>query len=72
MKDINKVSFLLICVLLGLLIALSPVIVTGAWYNTSKVMGDLLVAEFIIRTLAIVSGLIVIYNGFRHFFISNN
>jgi uncharacterized membrane protein len=68
MKTNNGTTFLFISILIGLLIALSPVIVTGSWYNTNIVMGNLLIAEFIVRTLVIVIGLIVIYNGVKHFF----
>ncbi|MBU5441108.1 hypothetical protein KQI79_03550 [Paenibacillus sp. MSJ-34] len=63
--------FLSISIIIGLIIALSPVIVTGSWYNTTTVMGNLLVAEFVIRTLAIVIGLSIIYNGVKHYFSYN-
>lgn len=63
----KKYIFLISSILIGLLIAFSPVIVTGSWYDIIHVMGDLLVAEFIIRTLAIITGLLTVYNGVVHF-----
>lgn len=66
-KKKKKYIFLISSILIGLLIAFSPVIVTGSWYDIIHVMGDLLVAEFIIRTLAIITGLLTVYNGVVHF-----
>ncbi|MCM3630413.1 hypothetical protein M3194_24065 [Paenibacillus glycanilyticus] len=65
----NQSVFLLCSLIIGILIALSPVIVTGNWYDTTHVMGDLLVAEFILRTLAIVIGLLVIFSGLKNYFL---
>ncbi len=70
MKTNNRKIFLYISILIGLLIALSPVIVTGSWYSTTYVIGNLLIAEFIVRTLVIAIGLIVIANGAKHYFFS--
>lgn len=47
---------------------LSPIIITGHQYDVSRVMGTLLVAEFIVRTLVMVIGLIIIYDGIKRFF----
>jgi hypothetical protein len=59
----NKSSFLICSLIIGVFIAISPVVVTGHWYDITFVMGNLLVAEFIVRTIAIVVGLLVILVG---------
>lgn len=64
-KTGESIAFTAFSIFIGLLIALAPVIVTGHWYHTSMAMGNLLVAEFIVRTLAVVIGLLVIYNGIK-------
>jgi|HigsolmetaAR202D_1030399.scaffolds.fasta_scaffold137295_1 hypothetical protein len=68
MNQNKKALFLVIGIILGLFIALSPVIVTGHWYNVSKVMGNLLVADFSLRTISIIIGIIVIYLAVRRYF----
>ncbi|NBD24140.1 hypothetical protein [Paenibacillus glycinis] len=69
MRTNQPALFLLCSLFIGVLIALSPVLVTGHWYNVNKTMGNLLIAEFIVRTLAIVFGLLVIFGGVKHFFL---
>lgn len=64
--------FLLSTIIIGILICLSPNIVTGSPYDTSKVMGNLLVAEFTVRVLAIAIGLIIVYDGIKSFFKKQN
>ncbi len=39
---------------------IAPILITGTMYDVTKTMGDLLVAEFIIRTLSLIIGLLVI------------
>ena len=57
---------MIVKVLIGILIILSPVIITGSWYNTSTTMGALLVAELVMRILAFVIGLLVIYDTIKN------
>ena len=47
---------------------LSPIFITGSLYNDNEVMGGLLSAELVVRTLSLVIGLIVIYDGFKSFY----
>lgn len=39
---------------------IAPIIIIGLMYDGSTAMGNLLVAEFIIRTLSLIIGLLVI------------
>lgn len=49
--------------MLGILIILAPTIITGRLlYAPNKIMGGLLIAEFIMRTTAFIIGLLVIYD----------
>ncbi|MDU5946111.1 MAG: hypothetical protein E7L01_07505 [Paenibacillus macerans] len=59
---------LFISVVIGVLIMLSPIFITGSLYNDNEVMGGLLSAELVVRTLSLVIGLIVIYDGFKSFY----
>lgn len=68
MKTSDRILFLLATIVIGLLIALSPNIITGSTYDINHIMGGLLIAEFIVRTMALVIGLITIYTGFKYFF----
>ncbi|MBP3039714.1 hypothetical protein J9303_09465 [Bacillaceae bacterium Marseille-Q3522] len=52
----------------GILITLSPVMITGEFYSTtSGLMGNLLVADFVMRTLALIIGLAVIYDAAKNY-----
>jgi hypothetical protein len=68
MKRNGRLTILLSSILIGLLIMLSPIFITGYTYNTSRVMGSLLTGEFIVRTVALIIGLIIIYDGVKIFF----
>ncbi|MDA2450885.1 hypothetical protein MWG54_28480 (plasmid) [Bacillus cereus] len=46
---------------------MAPIIITGELYDVSKTMGDLLVAELIIRTLSFIIGLVVISKAFEKY-----
>lgn len=46
---------------------MAPIIITGELYNVSKTMGDLPVAELIIRTLSFIIGLVVINKAFEKY-----
>lgn len=61
----NKKIELLLSLLIGILIISAPIIITGHLYNVSKVIGSLLVADFVVRTLSLVIGLIVIKTYFK-------
>ncbi len=39
---------------------IAPILITETMYDVTKTMGDLLVAELIIRTLSLIIGLLVI------------
>ncbi|TVY00530.1 hypothetical protein FPZ45_10915 [Cohnella terricola] len=64
----NRIVVLISSFILGLLIMFSPNIITGSSYDTTHVMGGLLTAEFVVRTIVIVIGLIVIYDGIKNYF----
>ncbi|EEK80278.1 hypothetical protein bcere0009_8190 [Bacillus cereus R309803] len=51
---------LLLQIVIGIIIMIAPILITGTMYDVTKTMGDLLVAEFIIRTLSLIIGLLVI------------
>lgn len=51
---------LLLQIVIGIIIMIAPILITGTMYDVTKTMGDLLVAEFIIRTLSLIFGLLVI------------
>ncbi|MGH0680030.1 hypothetical protein ACQVPP_22875 [Bacillus luti] len=56
----NKNMNLLLQIVIGIIIMIAPILITGTMYDVTKTMGDLLVAEFIIRTLSLIFGLLVI------------
>lgn len=64
----KRSGVLISSILIGILIMFSPVIIIGHQYNVSRVMGNLLIADFIVRTLVVVVGLIIIYDGIRRYF----
>lgn len=51
---------LLLQIVIGIIIMIAPILITGTMYDVTKTMGDLLVAEFIIRTISLIIGLLVI------------
>ncbi|MCU5326238.1 hypothetical protein [Bacillus cereus group sp. BfR-BA-01428] len=53
-KNVN----LLLQIVIGIIIMIAPILITGTMYDVTKTMGDLLVAELIIRTLSLIIGLI--------------
>ncbi|MDH6372872.1 ABC-type arginine/histidine transport system permease subunit [Paenibacillus sp. PastF-3] len=60
-------KLLLSSIIIGLLIMFSPIILTGYTYSSDNILGPLLYVEFIIRSLAIIIGLLVIYDGVKNF-----
>ncbi|GCF71455.1 MULTISPECIES: hypothetical protein [Bacillus] len=55
-KNVN----LLLQIVIGIIIMIAPILITGTMYDVTKTMGDLLIAELIIRTLSLIIGLLVI------------
>lgn len=52
---------------IGVIIILVPVLITGQWYNPGRIVDPIMIsAEFIGRTLAGIIGLLVIYHGITH------
>ncbi|CAM4048647.1 hypothetical protein BAQ48_00625 [Bacillus luti] len=56
----NKNMNLLLQIVIGIIIMIAPIIITGLMYDGSTAMGNLLVAEFIMRILSLIIGLLVI------------
>lgn len=67
-KGTSKILLLLINIVIGLLIIVTPIIITGHLYNTSELMGGLLVSDFTMRAISFIVGLVVINNGFNKYF----
>ncbi|MES5942540.1 MULTISPECIES: hypothetical protein [unclassified Bacillus cereus group] len=55
-KNVN----LLLQIVIGIIIIIAPIIITGLMYDGSTAMGNLLIAEFIMRILSLIIGLLVI------------
>lgn len=63
-----SIGYLTITLFIGVLIMIVPSLVTGRFfYDETKVMGALLVSEFIMRTVSIIIGLLVIYDTIKKF-----
>ncbi|MGM2754052.1 hypothetical protein ACS2QP_21950 [Bacillus cereus group sp. Bce019] len=56
----NKNINLLLQIIIGIIIMIAPILITGSIYDVTKSFGELLVAELIIRTLSLIIGLLVI------------
>ncbi|MDA1547400.1 hypothetical protein PDJ83_23685 [Bacillus cereus group sp. TH253LC] len=56
----SKNVTLLLQIVIGIIIIIAPIIITGLMYDGSTAMGNLFVAEFIMRTLSLIIGLLVI------------
>ncbi|WP_445486558.1 hypothetical protein [Niallia sp. 03133] len=63
----SKTILLILSIILGITIAIAPILITGRTYDESKVMGSLLTGEFVTRTSSLILGLIVIYDGIKNF-----
>ncbi|MGH1299425.1 hypothetical protein [Bacillus pretiosus] len=55
-KNVN----LLLQIVIGIIIMIAPILITGLMYDGSTAMGNLLIAEFIMRILSLIIGLLVI------------
>ncbi|RKF44143.1 hypothetical protein BCY92_19625 [Bacillus wiedmannii] len=62
-KNVN----LLLQIVIGIIIIIAPILITGTMYDVTKTMGDLLVAELIIRTLSLIIGLLVISKALHRY-----
>ncbi|MDA2168487.1 hypothetical protein [Bacillus pacificus] len=58
---------LLFQIVIGIIIMIAPILITGTMYDVTKTMGDLLVAELIIRTLSLIIGLLVISKALHRY-----
>ncbi|MCU5002536.1 hypothetical protein OCD70_20960 [Bacillus tropicus] len=63
----NKNTNLLLQIVIGIIIMIAPILITGTMYDVTKTMGDLLVAELIIRTLSLIIGLLVISKALHRY-----
>ncbi|WP_248562697.1 hypothetical protein [Niallia sp. NCCP-28] len=54
-------------VFIGFLIIIAPVFITGKWF-IYDIINNLLVAEFVVRSLAVVIGLFVIYDSVKTYY----
>ncbi|MFL2095555.1 hypothetical protein [Marinilactibacillus psychrotolerans] len=68
-KGTSDIFYLVLGFSIGVLILLSPVIITGSWYDIESTLGGLLIAEFLMRTGALVIGLLVIYDTIKTFYL---
>ncbi|MBD8046499.1 hypothetical protein [Clostridium faecium] len=66
--DSKKAILCIIGCILGVLIILTPIIITGRLYDESKILGGLLVSEFVMRTLSLIIGFGVIYDAIKVYF----
>ncbi|SCM92617.1 Uncharacterized protein BWINRASL_00888 [Bacillus mycoides] len=64
---LRKSIHLFLQILIGIAITIAPIIITGSMYDITKTMGNLLVAEFIIRTLSLIIGLLVISKALHRY-----
>ncbi len=62
-KNVN----LLLQIGIGIIIMIAPILITGTMYDVTKTMGDLLVAELIIRTLSLIIGLLVMSKALHRY-----
>lgn len=58
---------LLLQIGIGIIIMIAPILITGTMYDVTKMMGDLLVAELIIRTLSLIIRLLVISKALHRY-----
>ncbi|MEN0588426.1 hypothetical protein [Kurthia gibsonii] len=61
MKSITTVT----TIILGIVIIFAPTITTGHGYNDEKMMGALLVADYTLRVVSLIIGLLVISFAIR-------
>jgi type IV secretory pathway VirB6-like protein len=64
---LNKNINLLLQIIIGIIIMIAPILITGSIYDVTKSFGELLVAELIIRTLSLIIGLLVISTALHRY-----
>ncbi|QWS48325.1 hypothetical protein KPG64_05090 [Bacillus thuringiensis] len=64
---LNKNINLLLQMIIGIIIMIAPILITGSIYDVTKSFGELLVAELIIRTLSLIIGLLVISTALHRY-----
>lgn len=67
-KGTSKILLLFVNIVIGLLIIVTPIMITGHLYNPSELLGGLLVSDFTMRAISFIVGLVVINNGFNKYF----
>lgn len=65
--DVKKNIIFIINCIIGILIIRTPNIIAGHPYN-DNLMGGLQIAEFIVRTIAFIIGLLVIHDAVKTYF----
>ncbi|PFT54923.1 hypothetical protein COK67_27985 [Bacillus cereus] len=63
----NKNINLLLQIIIGIIIMIVPILITGSIYDVTKSFGELLVAELIIRTLSLIIGFLVISTALHRY-----
>ncbi|MGH0594983.1 hypothetical protein ACQVPY_22275 [Bacillus pretiosus] len=63
----SKNMNLLLQIIIGIIIMITPIIITGSMYDVTKSSGELLAAELIIRTLSLIIGLLVISKALHRY-----
>ncbi|MEC0037408.1 MULTISPECIES: hypothetical protein [Bacillus] len=63
----NKNINLLLQIIIGIIIMIAPILITGSIYDVTKSFGELLVAELIIRILSLIIGLLVISTALHRY-----
>ncbi|HFT5902869.1 TPA: hypothetical protein ACGSMF_004006 [Bacillus cereus] len=63
----NKNINLLLQIIIGIIIMIAPILITGSIYDVTKSFGELLVADLIIRTLSLIIGLLVISTALHRY-----
>ncbi|HAR84311.1 MAG TPA: hypothetical protein DCR69_01135 [Clostridium sp.] len=64
---LRKFLPLVISIVIGIIIMLIPTLLTGNSFNNSNAMDELLTAEFIMRVISYICGLLVILNSIKSF-----
>lgn len=67
MKEKILKKALKIKIIIGFLIIISPVFITGKWF-VYDIVNNLLVAELVVRTFATIIGLYVIYDSVKTYY----
>lgn len=66
----QKVILLIITILLAIIVMLIPTIIIGQSYGETSYMGNLLIAELVMRITSFIVGVLIIYDGIKKYFIN--